>query len=73
MWIMKCFNCGKDIGIVTNVIDKEERLKRKAGDISWMMRCREIEFDPGREFRCGEVLNGFRFYCEICGKAKEEQ
>lgn len=68
MWIMKCFNCGKDIGVVTTVIDKEERLKRKAGDTTWMMRCREIGFDKGYILRSGEVLNGFRFYCEECGK-----
>ena len=73
MWIMKCFNCGKDIGVFTAVIGKEERLKRKAGDTSWMMRCREIEFDRGHEFRYGGVLNGFRFYCEECGREKEHE
>ena len=51
----------------------EERLKCKAGDTSWMMRCREIEFDRGHEFRYGGVLNGFRFYCEECGKEKEHE
>lgn len=73
MWIMKCYNCGKDIGVLTSVIDKEEQLKRKAGDTSWMMRCREIEFDRGYEFYSGRVLSGFRFYCEECGKEKEHE
>lgn len=73
MWIMKCYNCGKDIGVLTTVIDKAERLKRKEGDTSWMMRCREIEFDRGYQFYSGELLNGFRFYCEECGKEKEHE